>query len=170
VADRVSKLLVVDASVMRAAGESEHPVSSANRDFLNAVLEICHRVAITADIRDEWRRNQSRVARRWRVAMYARRKIVLLQVPGNGELRLRLTQGHSPEETEAILKDTHLIEAALRADRIVASLDENARALFRTAELTAVTWVNPVSERARIQNWLEQGAPPVEEWKLGYNA
>jgi hypothetical protein len=167
---RISKLLIVDASVVRAAGESEHPISSANRNFLNAVLEICHRVAMTTQIGDEWRRHQSKATRRWKLAMYARKKIVLLYVSTNPELRLRLTQAHSPEETEAILKDAHLIEAALRADRIVASLDENARALFNTAELNSVTWVNPVSERARIQKWLEQGAPPVEEWKLGHQS
>lgn len=67
-----------------------------------------------------------------------------------------------------MLKDIHLIGAALRADGIVASLDENARTLFSVAELKAIIWVNPVSERLRIQQWLEEGAPPVEEWKLGY--
>jgi hypothetical protein len=168
VTGRISKLLVVDASVVRAAGENEHPVSSANRDFLNAVLEICHRVAMTVQIGDEWRRHQSKVTRRWRVAMYARKKIVLLQMPGNPDLRLRLTQGHDPVERDAILKDAHLIEAALSADRIVASLDENARVLFKAAELNVVTWVNPVSERTRIRAWLEEGARPVDEWKLGY--
>lgn len=167
-AGRMSKLLVVDASVVHAAGESEKPDASANRDFLMQVLEICHRVAMTTQLADEWRRHQSKITRRWRVAMYARKKIVFLQVPVNPGLRGRLTRGHGPVERSVILKDAHLIEAALSADHIVASLDENARALFRTAELTAVTWVNPVSERARIQNWLEQGAPPVEEWKLGH--
>jgi hypothetical protein len=115
-------------------------------------------VAITTEIGEEWRRHQSKVTRRWRVAMYARKKLVFLQVP---------TFGHGPLEREAILKDAHLIEAALSADRIVASLDEHARTLFQTSELNVVTWVNPVSERARIKAWLEEGAPPVYEWKLG---
>jgi hypothetical protein len=100
--------------------------------------------------------------------MYARKKIVTLQVQANTELRLRLTLGRGPEERDEILKDAHLIEAALHADWIVASLDERARALFHTAELNVVTWVNPVSERTRIQAWLEEGAPPVDEWKLGH--
>jgi hypothetical protein len=168
VADRISKVLVVDASVVRAAGESEHPVSSANREFLNSVLELCHRVAMTPQIGAEWRRHQSKVTGRWRVAMYARKKIVRLEAPGNPELRSRLTHGHRSADRDAILKDAHLIEACLKADRIVASLDENARALFQADELNAVTWVNPVSERTRIQAWLEQGAPPVDEWQLGY--
>jgi hypothetical protein len=101
--------------------------------------------------------------------MYTRKKLVFLQVQRNPALRLRLTFGHGPLEREAILKDAHLIEAALSADRIVASLDETARTLFQTTELNVVTWVNPVSERARIKAWLEEGAPPVDEWKLGHH-
>lgn len=167
---RISKLLVVDATIVRAAGESNHPISSANRDFLNWVLDICHRVVMTTEIGDEWGRHQSKLTRRWRVAMHARKKLVTLQVQANTELRLRPTLGRNAEERDAILKDTHLIEAALSADRIVASLDERARALFHTAELSVVTWVNPVSERPRIQAWLEDGAPPVNEWKLGHHA
>lgn len=152
---------------MRAAGESQHPVSSANREFLNSVLEICHRVVMTTEIGAEWRRHQSRVTGRWKVAMYARKKIVSLEVPANTEMRSRLTQGHLDADRDAILKDAHLIEACLMADRIVASLDENARTLFQVDELNVVTWVNPVSVRARIRGWLEEGAPPVEEWQLG---
>jgi hypothetical protein len=66
--------------------------------------------------------------------MYAKKKIVILQVAGNPALKLRLTEGRGPAEKDAILKDAHLIEAALNADRIVASLDDNARALFHIAE------------------------------------
>jgi hypothetical protein len=36
------------------------------------------------------------------------------------------------------------------------------------AELNVITWVNPVAERVRIQGWLEEGAPPVDDWKLGH--
>jgi hypothetical protein len=98
--------------------------------------------------------------------MYARKKIVILVAPANPGLRLRLTEGRGLIERDAILKDVHLIEAALRADRIVASLDDTARAMFHIAELNVITWVNPVSETTRIRAWLEAGAPPVEEWKL----
>jgi hypothetical protein len=67
-----------------------------------------------------------------------------------------------------MLKDLHLIEAALAAASIVVSVDDRARALFQIRELGAITWVNPVSDNERIQAWLEEGAPAVDEWKLGY--
>ena len=102
--------------------------------------------------------------------MYARKKIVEVQVVASPELRSRLTQGHNPEEKTAMLKDLHLIEAALAAASIVVSADENARALFQIREFSAITWVNPVSDKDRVQAWLEVGAPQVDEWKLGYQA
>ena len=116
-----SKLLVVDASVVRAAGESNHPVSSSTRHFLNWVLELCHRVVLTPEIRAEWRRHQSKLARRWRLAMYARKQIVELNVAGDPDLRLRVVKGRGQDEAIAILKDLHLIEAALETDGVVVS-------------------------------------------------
>jgi predicted nucleic acid-binding protein len=168
VADRISKLLVVDASVVHAAGANEHVHSSATRKCLNWILEICHRVVMTEDIREEWHRHQSKFSRRWRVAMYARKKIVELQLVIDEEFRDRMSgPGRTADQRAAILKDLHLIEAALQADRIVVSLDETARMLFQVQELSTIIWVNPISEHHRIQSWLEQGAPPVDEWMLG---
>lgn len=111
---RISKILVVDASIVRAAGETGHPISSATRQFLNWVLEICHRVVLTAEIREEWARHESKISRRWRVAMYARRKVIELRIPIDEEFRERLSRpGRSPERRVGVLKDLHLIEAAL---------------------------------------------------------
>ena len=64
-ADKVSKRLVIDASVARAAGgeDATFPISVYCRDFLQAVLDISHRVVMTPDIRDEWNKHQSKSAR-----------------------------------------------------------------------------------------------------------
>jgi hypothetical protein len=64
-------------------------------------------------------------------------------------------------------KDVPLIEAALRADHIVISLDETAREAFSLRELRVITWANPIRDRERMMSWLEAGAPAIEEWKLG---
>jgi hypothetical protein len=147
---------------------SENPVSGATRQFLESVLEICHRMALTAPIREEWRRHQSKFAKRWRVAMYAKKKIIVLRGDVDAGLRARIIRtSRTDERSQAILKDLPLIEAALQADHIVVSRDENARALFQIRELSTITWVNPVNEPERVLGWLEEGAPEVEEWKLG---
>jgi hypothetical protein len=125
-------------------------------------------MALTPAIREEWRRHQSKFARRWRLAMYAKKKIVLLeegQDPGLVDRILRTSR--NDEQRQAMLKDVPLIRAALQADYIVVSRDENARELFQIRELSTITWVNPVSEPERILGWLREGAPAVDEWKLG---
>jgi hypothetical protein len=76
-ADKVSKRLVIDASVARAAGgeDATYPISVYCRDFLEAVLDLSHRVVMTPDIRDEWNKHQSRYACIWRRQMVAKKKL-----------------------------------------------------------------------------------------------
>ncbi len=69
-----SRLFVIDTSVAKAAGETDHPVSKACRDFMRAMLDICHRMVMTSEISAEWNRRQSHYARKWRAAMVARKK------------------------------------------------------------------------------------------------
>ena len=67
--------LVIDADVARSAGETKHPVSSACRQFLDAVTECRHRVVMTPEIQEEWRRHASRYTYRWLRRMFARRLV-----------------------------------------------------------------------------------------------
>jgi hypothetical protein len=50
---QISRRLIIDASVMRSAGETEHPVSKACRNTLFEVLKICHKVAVTTELLEE---------------------------------------------------------------------------------------------------------------------
>lgn len=70
-------------------------------------------------------------------------------------------------ERESLLKDVHLIEAALAADKIVVSLDDEARALFDVGELGTVLWINPVRYYPDCLTWLAEGAEPDNRWLLG---
>ena len=59
--------------------------------------------------------------------------------------------------------------AIQRTDNIVVSLDERAREAFQLRELNVIVWVNPVRESLRMEPWLGEGAPAVDECKLGQN-
>ena len=74
---KVSKLLVIDASIARSCGapNATFPTSKNCRDFLNAVLTICHRMVLTDDIKEEWDKHQSIYAKKWRSSMVAKRKV-----------------------------------------------------------------------------------------------
>ena len=176
-----SKTLVIDASIARAAGgeHSQHPDSSHSRDFLKAVLDICHKIGMTPAIKEEWDRHESHFARSWRKTMVARKKLIAKAVPENTGLRAAvdgLPMRDKDEATQrkhkaAMLKDCHLLEAANAFDQRIFSADDIVRHHFRDAaahipEVRPVLWGNPVKHPERVCAWLEAGVPDQDEWRL----
>jgi hypothetical protein len=173
----VSKRLVIDASVARSSGgeEATYPTSVHCRDFLKAVLDICHKVVMTPDIKEEWNKHQSEFARKWRSQMVARRKFEFLDIPVNDELweKIDSLAGSNKQRAE-MFKDLRLLEAAMATDKIVISLDDNTarkffgRAAAQVDELRNLVWVNPdkIEEEKPIE-WLEKGAEAESDRLLG---
>ncbi len=165
--------LVIDTSIARAAGGegATFPTSKRCRDLLIAVVTICHQVVLTPDIVNEWNRNQSGFARRWRVSMEARRKVERINVAPDVGLRQKVEDTSTAQaERDAMRKDCHLLEAALAADKIILSLDDTVRSLFATAsqhvgELHEIMWSNPDILEEGTVTWLENGAK-VERQRL----
>ena len=175
-AKRSSRRLVIDASVARSSGgpEATFPASKECRDFLIAVLTICHQVVMTAELTEEWNKHQSNFARTWRVSMVARKKLQRINPAQNSSLRARILESTAKKKDQkAVEKDFHLVEAALDADGIVVSLDETARRAFATAagqvkELGVLVWANPTHESEECSDWLEAGATVEKSRQLGY--
>ena len=173
-----SKNLVIDADIARASGGSgaTHPSAMASRNFLQAVLTICHKVVMTATIQEEWNNHQSSFARKWRRSMVAKRKLVVFAPSQREDIRQGIgQQGVSDSKKKAMLKDCHLIEAALVTNFSIISLDDTARDLFCTTtdsftDLRAVLWVNPVHDHEKVIGWLRDGAPSEgvrwQQWQL----
>lgn len=146
-----SRFLVIDASVVRSAGETEHPVSAACRECLQAVHRICHRVVLTREMKEEWDRHSSRFTRKWRRSMAARKKPIQVVDPSEVSMNVK---GLSEADQQAIQKDRCLLEAAFSADRVIVTRDDSLRkALARTPQgrqrLKAIIWINPVSDGVR---------------------
>jgi len=177
----VSKRLVIDASVARSAGDegATYPTSVYCRNFLKAVLDICHKVVMTPDIRDEWNKHESHFARTWRRQMVARRKLEFLDIPDNEELENKIyiiieTVTGSDKQQIEMIKDLRLIEAAIATDKIVISCDDNtarkffSRAALQVDELKDIVWVNPTKvEEEKPIEWLEKGAEAQSDRLLG---
>ena len=170
-----SVVLVIDCSIAHAAGPdgAEHPTAKHCRDFLLAVLQICHRIGMSPAVADEWKRHRSGFAREWLVSMHARKKVVLIDADEDTKLReALLTSATADKSRQAMLKDAHLLEAALRSDKRIAALDETVRRLFGGLAKThkpirPVCWVNPDTEFDDILEWLEAGALADTTKQLG---
>ena len=143
-----SRLLVIDASVARSAGETEHPASSACRQCLLDVLRICHRVVVTEPILDEWNKHMSRFSRKWRRSMAAKKKPLRSITPAAIAID---TSGLSRQEVAAVEKDRCLLEAALAEDHVIVTRDDAlmnilAKTVNKNKYLKKITWINPVTD------------------------
>lgn len=175
--NRKSKRLVIDASIAQASGErsEDDPRSRHCRELLQAILTICHQITMSPGIAEEWKQHQSKFTRIWRYSMEARKKICRVDALPDEALRSRvLAVASSEKDKEAMLKDLHLIEAALATDKIVISIDATAQGLFHSSSakigtLRDVVWVNPEKMPEQILSWLEDGAPldSTKTFKLG---
>jgi hypothetical protein len=128
---------------------------------------------MTDPIRAEWNRHQSGFARSWRGSMMARRKLVVVSDDQLRSLEERVARSTADVPLRAImLKDRHLLEAALAADERVLSNDDRVRHQLREHieslhELKAIHWVNPCTPDEAAVAWLEQGAPNDRSRQLG---
>lgn len=169
-----SKKLVIDADVARAAGgrDAVYPKPKHCRDFLDAVRVICHRVVMTDEIKKEGNDHQSNFTRTWLYKMYGARKVEFIDDALNPVLCGKImSSAYSKKDCEAMIKDTHLLDAALIADNSIISMDETVHDLFKDAsskvgEIRAILWTNPDRDYDEKLRWLEEGAEPKEEWKL----
>ena len=165
-----SQCIVVDASIACAAGNQDavHPTGIQCREFLKSLRSICHRLASGPMIQAEWYKHGSKFAFQWLTSMQSMGKLRLLDDSVPSDL-LELIEASSADRgvVEIILKDAHLLTAALVSDLRIASLDDTVRAhtaLCLTKESTCLTlvWVNPTQAEEGPIEWLEQGAPLEE--------
>jgi hypothetical protein len=89
-------------------------------------------------------------------------------------LRRKIEQhSHNAEDREEMLKDVHLLEAALTTDKLIISLNEVDRKRFQAiaqkiGEIRALIWVNPVLVEEQCIVWLENRCPAEKQRQLGY--
>lgn len=142
---------MIDASVLRASGATDatHPTATQCRDFLIAVLEICHRVILSDTLRVEWKNHASKFAHTWWTSMEARRKVRRVDDDINEEIRRSLQKAKlTDKQRVAVEKDLHLIEDALRGDAIVVGTDVRlteyvAKASQQVRKLKSIRFIDP---------------------------
>ncbi len=147
-----SWVLVIDASVLRSAGTSEHSVSRACRACLEGVREICHRVILTPALSDEWKRHRSGFSAKWMASMTAKKKIVRAK-PAR-RMEPIDTQELTSREIRALGKDVHLLEAALAADRVIVTCDAELQDILAKTRrgarlLRKLRWIDPTDCRSQ---------------------
>lgn len=171
------KQIVVDTDIASSASNVQKLEKRPKQccDFLIAIKDNNHFIVITDAILEEWKRHRSHFTSTWLTSMYARKLVRIVEVPTDEQLRLKVEQSARDDgKRQAMLKDVHLVEAAMHADKIVASLDETVRLCFHETAATVVVlkhivWVNPCKDEEQAIEWLERGAEREEKRCLGYH-
>lgn len=169
------KRLVVNASVAGAAGGEGAivPVSINCTKFLEIFRdETSHHVVMTFELAEEWDEHQSNFAAEWLGNMIATKRFHYIELPENRALHDEIeATAVREEDINAMLKDFHLLGAALESDQTIISLDETIRGLFKRAsqqvgEIRDIIWVNPDRSEEHPIAWLQNGAPPEPDRRL----
>lgn len=186
-AQSVRKWLVIDASVSGMTGGgvvAEDTPQGKCRRCLRAVQANQYDIFFYPQTWEEWRRHRSEYAKEWLQKMYSRKRVTIKhedEIPeSNLGARVQRLVGKQVELeilSDAVctimLKDCHLLEASLAADKVVISLDDKVRFHFSVAtesigEIREIVWVNPNKEEEDAISWLEEGAEPDKHRQLGF--
>lgn len=158
-----ARRIVVDASIAQACGDSSatHPRAIACRDALLTIGSTELLVAFNSRLSSEWKDHWSTFARKWLMEMYGRKR-VLKGLPDDHTATRAAADRLVDCQREAILKDVHLVAAAVATDSRILSTDDTVAALLaaltmQVAELRGVHWINP--EAAGCCDWISGGAP-----------
>lgn len=152
---------VIDADIARSSGLTEHPVSSGSRKLLESVAAGGHKAAMCPTLRKEWKDHRSKFATRWMASMVAKKRIVFVTPASTvkSHIEAHVDEGN---EKEVALKDCHLIDAALESDKIIASNDDKARAVFckialTKGEIRTISWFSAVCDHNFFCDTLTSG-------------
>ena len=188
-----ARRLVIDTTVAQAAGgpTATERGSVYCSNFLGVVLRKHYEVVMTPALRAEWNNHMSSFTISWLAAMKAKGRIYAVDPPPFAKLRQDLDtlftalveqagQGKNQAHVQqlqnnhtAVLKDLHLIEAALASDSTIISGDHKVRDLFAAAtaeirELRTITWVD--ADDPGLVTWAEGGAIREKRRSLGARA
>ena len=161
--DRVA--VVVDADVLRAAGSTEHPTSRLARQALEAIRSGNHRLVLCRPLQQEYQRHASLFAERWRANMVARKQLQRWDHVEDSALRKLLVDAlpdDAPGQHKAVLKDVHLLEAAVATGQRIVSKDAKAKALFQKAcpnlkKHGRLLWGDLTEQPEGTIEWIKQG-------------
>lgn len=174
--------IVVDASVARAAGGpgTAGSFSTRNTRFLNAMTETSCPLVMTSLLSQEWSAHQTVFSGKWRSTMVAKKLFKALKDTELEHLDGQIEDfafSAIPEQNEKarqdLLKDKHLLEAAMASDKRIASCEHRSRELSRHFaqehhSVARILWVDPAQEDEEPLHWLKKGAPHERHRLLGH--
>ncbi|MGE1234049.1 hypothetical protein ACQJ0G_01300 [Bacillus altitudinis] len=163
--------LIIDTSVVTSASDKKHDdeIESLDKkespkkcsDFLNKFLQTENKLGLTQDLKTEWLNHQSYYTLKVLSKTKEERRIIKIKDYEDVEgVRQKVNNIKDKQRIGAILKDIHLLEAAILTDKLIISLDNKARSNFShfyncISNLPNVCWINPCDSQENALSWLD---------------
>jgi predicted nuclease of predicted toxin-antitoxin system len=152
----VSRLLVVDASVLHRGGNLGKGTGIC-ASLLEAIQTVCHKVVLSKEISKEWDVHQSPNAYAWRAIMMGKGKLMPMRI-NSEQFETQIEQcvplEHTAKKT-ALRKDAHLLAAAYAADKLLLTADKKLLELCKEYGVAQnIEWLevsNPSPDQERQQ-------------------
>lgn len=158
------KLFVVDSDIIASATEKDDERAIICRGLLRKLLATLHEVLLTPSIKKEWEARYPGYAQAWAVQM-SRRGLLKEEPedPASGLAAEIEALEVSADVAAIMLKDCHLLEAALIGGKAIFSQDDSAYTHFYDASvyierLQSIMWANPERAEDACEAWLQPGA------------
>lgn len=164
--------LIIDADIVHSASGKENDLAIRCREVLDTVLDEGHELIRTPRMKEEWDNHLSRYSANWLRLMQSRRKLLDLDEADTGLIGALSNLPVLPAEHAIMVKDCHLLEAALGSDKRVISKDEAAYFHFYQAsatisQLRKIMWASPMRPKDECEAWLAAGAKPEAKRRVG---
>lgn len=165
---------VIDADILRSAGETEHPHSSNAKRLLETIREKRHRMVRCVPLNEEHKKHRSRFSSLWMSAMISKRLHVVWEYVEDSDLR-KVILNPFPEDASkkrtAVLKDAHLLEAAAKTGKRILSKDKTAKNLFQAScgqlgKYGEILWGDMTTSPDEIICWVADGAVERNELRI----
>ncbi|WP_178930387.1 hypothetical protein [Bacillus altitudinis] len=150
---------IIDACVLTSASPKTE-ISRRVADFIDVFINTNNKIGMTKELKKEWFDHQSNFTAMFYSILYNQRRII--EIPDHDtveNLRMKVHSIKDKQRVLAILKDMHLLEAAILKDKFIISLDDKARNNFNhfyncIPGLSDVCWINPSKEKEEAIKWL----------------
>lgn len=161
--------LVIDADVLRSAGNSVAPVSSNARRILLEIQSNGDQSYFCQKLWHEWGKHSSSFSIVWKSSMVARRKMIKVEITNETDNHLLTLQ--DTKARAAALKDSHLIEISSVADKIIISNDLLAKGAFSSLldnrqKFSDIYWMSPTSDINDISQYALKNKIIPEKYKV----
>jgi hypothetical protein len=169
------KRIVIDASVSYSASDLKPDADLVVRlccETLETIQKYNYQLVFTEEIIYEWNKHSTKFSRRWLRNMLERKRVVKISISEDKSISQKVNLVVTDIGVrKLILKDCHLVDAALAADRIVLSRDEQVKYhLCRYAEvileIQQICWMNPADPDEKVVAWIKSGAKHSDCRKL----